>query len=70
VIGVDWLEDVSWESRTVRVGVTRETVRNAPEWRPEDGVDRHWEARLHAHHRRAGYWERPPDRWLLGPYAP
>ena len=70
VISVEWLEDVSWESRTVGVGMTRDAVRNAPEWRPEDRVDRQWETRLHGHYNRAGYWERPADRWLLFPYAP
>jgi sporulation protein YlmC with PRC-barrel domain len=68
VVGVEWLEDVSWESRTVRVGMTRDGVRNAPEWRPEQRVDREWETRLHRHHGRSGYWDRPADRWLIWPY--
>jgi uncharacterized protein YrrD len=63
LIGVDWLTGVSWERRTVRVDMTREAVRNAPEWRPEAAVDRDWERRLHQHHGRSGYWERPLDRW-------
>jgi hypothetical protein len=68
LVGVDWLTGVSWERRTVGVDMTREAVRNAPEWRPETVVDREWETRLHGHYGRPGYWERPEDRWLW-PYA-
>jgi sporulation protein YlmC with PRC-barrel domain len=66
LIGVDWLLAVDWERRTVGVAVTREAVRNAPEWRPETVVDRDLETRLHGHYGRSGYWERP-DR--IFPYA-
>lgn len=68
LVAVDWLTGVSWERGTVAVEMTREAVRNAPEWRPETAIDRDWEMRLHQHHRRTGYWEQPPDRWQW-PYA-
>jgi uncharacterized protein YrrD len=68
LVGVDWLTDVSWERKTVGVHVTREAVRNAPEWRPETVIDHDWEMRLHGYYGRPGYWERPQDRWFW-PYA-
>jgi hypothetical protein len=69
VLGIDWLTDVHWDRRTVSVDMTREAVRNAPPWRPDDRVDRGFETRLYRHHGRPGYWDRPPDRWLLWPPA-
>jgi sporulation protein YlmC with PRC-barrel domain len=69
IVGVEWFTDVSWERRTVGVDMTRDAVRKAPEWRPEQSVERDWETRLHRHHGRPGYWERPADRWLVYPYA-
>lgn len=69
VVGVDWFTEVSWDTRTVGVSLTRDAVRNAPEWQPERPVDRAWETRLYRHHGREGYWERPADRWLLWPHA-
>ena len=63
VVGVDWLTGVSWERRTVGVDMTREAVRNAPEWRPETVIDRNWEMQLHGYHGRSGYWERPEAHW-------
>ena len=69
IVGVDWLNAVHRDRRTVSVEVTRETVRDAPVWRPDDRVDREYETRLYRHHGRSGYWEAPPDRWMLLPPA-
>lgn len=64
LLAVDWITDVGWEDVLVHVGVTREAVRHAPRHEPGT-VDREFEARLHAHYRRRGYWERSPETWTL-----
>jgi hypothetical protein len=62
LIGVDWLTAVNWDRRSVSVEMTREAVRNAPEWRPEAVIDRDLESRLYDYYGRQGYWHRPHER--------
>ncbi len=69
LIGTDWFTDVSWERQTVTVEMTRDAVRNAPVWRPDASIDRAWETELYGHYGRPGYWERPPERWMVWPHA-
>ena len=74
IIPADWITGVSWSDRAVRVDVTREAVRNAPQYiapdeAPRAGVGRDYEQRLHGHYGRPGYWERDARFWLLMPPA-
>jgi hypothetical protein len=79
MVPTEWLTDFSWTDRLVRVDVTREAVRNAPEYVPPDqappadgaarGVSRDYERRLYGHYGRPGYWERDPEIWLRRPAA-
>jgi len=65
VISTEWIEDVSWNDSRVSVNVTREAVRRAPTFDASGPVPRDLERRLHEHHGRAGYWERPDEAWRL-----
>jgi hypothetical protein len=69
LIAADWIGEVDWNAGTVSVHMSREKVQNAPEWRPEDRIDRDYERRLHGYYGRPGYWDQPPDRWMLWPPA-
>jgi len=81
LIPVDWITGVSWSDRAVRVDVTRDAVRGAPEYiAPEDApraggvgdrprLSRADEERLYGHYGRPGYWAREPRFWLLLPPA-
>lgn len=35
VLDIKWIEAISWSQRTLHVGLTRDAVRNCPEWRAE-----------------------------------
>lgn len=66
LVSPDWITAVDWNASKVHVDVTRETVRNAPPYRPEEMFEmfhRDLERELYAHHRRPGYWERRPEDW-------
>lgn len=65
LVSTEWITDVSWEDSTVAVDLTREQVRNAPKYEPGAAPDRGYESRLHAHYRRPGYWDRPPESWRV-----
>jgi sporulation protein YlmC with PRC-barrel domain len=73
LMAVDWITDVDWRDSVVAVKVTREAVRNAPEFRPAEPLDRDYESRLHGHYGAIPYWELGTEAWRLerrGPTTP
>jgi hypothetical protein len=56
LISPKWIESVSWEAREVLIGLTRETIKTAPEFTDESLLTRDYETGLHGHYNRAGYW--------------
>jgi hypothetical protein len=50
------IEKVSWADSTVYVDLTRDAIKNAPEYDGSSSIDREYEARLHEHYGRQGYW--------------
>jgi stress response protein YsnF len=58
LVAPQWVDDVAWTERAVRVGLTRGQIENAPEYDRDRGVDREYEQRLFAHYRRPTYWDR------------
>jgi hypothetical protein len=58
LVAPEWVEDVAWTERAVRVALTRAQIENAPEYDRDRGVDREYEQRLFAHYRRPTYWDR------------
>lgn len=51
-----WIAGVSWEGARVDIDLTRDTIRNSPEFDPSRPVERDYEARLHDHYGRPAYW--------------
>ncbi len=51
-----WIERISWEEKTVYLGLPRETIKNAPQWQPGSPVDRDYELRLYDFYGRPAYW--------------
>ncbi len=56
LISPQWLEKVSWDESKMFVNLTRDAVKEAPEYTGDPGFTREFEADLHAHHGREGYW--------------
>ena len=56
VLAPHWAGDVDWAGRTVHIDLTRERIREAPEYDPTAFVDRPYEERLHGHYGYAPYW--------------
>ncbi|MCH8512043.1 MAG: PRC-barrel domain-containing protein [Kiritimatiellae bacterium] len=61
LISPQWIERVSWESATVVVNLTRDAIRNAPEYSEEILLTREYESGLHTHYQRDGYWALEPE---------
>ncbi len=59
VISPAWLQSISWNDSKIYVGVSREAIRNAPEY-DESELNRKYESQLYDHYGRQGYWHERP----------
>jgi hypothetical protein len=51
-----WIERVSWEDSKVYAGLSREAIKNAPEFVDFTPITREYENRLYSHYGRPPYW--------------
>ena len=51
-----WATSVSFADRKVHLGLTREAIKNSPEWDPSAPVNRAYETRLYDYYGRPAYW--------------
>jgi hypothetical protein len=58
LISPAWIERVSWLESDVRVGLTREAIRSAPEYLDTAPVSREYEYQLYIHYGQPPYWVR------------
>ena len=56
LVSPDWIDRLSWEERKVHVDLSRERIREGPEWDPRDPVNRQYEQRLYDYYGRPAYW--------------
>jgi hypothetical protein len=56
-----WASDISWHQSKVHVDLDRQTIKEAPEYDPEQMLARDYEDRLHRHYNRRGYWIEEAD---------
>ncbi len=58
LISPQWIDRVSWNDSKVFVNVSLEAIKQAPEYTGETQLTREFEADLHEHYDRQGYWVR------------
>jgi hypothetical protein len=51
-----WIKRVSRQSRRLYVDMSRETIKNSPQWDPNRSVNRKYELRLHKYYVSPPYW--------------
>ena len=56
LISPKWIESVSWELSKVFVDLSTAAIRQSPEYSEQPPLTRDYEARLHGHYNRQGYW--------------
>ena len=61
LVSPKWIERVSWSESKVYFDLSRESIRQAPEYFENTLVTRDYEARLHGHYNRKGYWVDEPN---------
>jgi uncharacterized protein YrrD len=52
-----WIERASWSESKVFVNLSREAIKQSPEYTDESLLTRDYETGLHRHYDRPGYWE-------------
>lgn len=56
LVSPQWIERVSWDESKVFVNLSRETIKQSPEYTEESLLTRDYEIGLHGHYNRQGYW--------------
>ena len=51
-----WIDRVSWGESKVFLNLSRETIKQSPEYTEESLLTRDYETGLHRHYGRHGYW--------------
>lgn len=60
LVSPQWIELVSWDESRVLVNLSREDVKRSPEYTADSLLTREYEAGLHRHYDRQGYWVDEP----------
>jgi hypothetical protein len=58
LIAPQWIKELDWSERRVLLDLTRDAVENSPRYDPRRPLAREYEAQLHGHYGREGYWPR------------
>jgi len=56
LVSTDWINVIRWEKKDVVVDLTKDAVRNSPEYDPGTPITREYESRLFDFHGRPAYW--------------
>ena len=57
LVATRWIDQIDWASSTVTVSLSREQIKNSPEYHEASAIGRDYEKRLHAAYDRQGYWD-------------
>ena len=60
LVSPHWIDRVSWRESKVFVNLTREIIKQSPEYTEKSLMTRDYENRLHLHYNRKGYWVDEP----------
>jgi len=58
LVAPKWATVISWKNRQVHLGISREMIKNSPEWDPAVGIERDYETRLYDHYGCPIYWNK------------
>jgi len=56
LLSPEWIERINWSERKAYVNLSRETIKQSPEYMEESRLTRDYEIGLHQHYNRRGYW--------------
>ncbi len=56
LVSPKWIDHISWSERKAFINLSREAIRQSPEFSEESLLTRDYESALHTHYNRKGYW--------------
>jgi len=56
-----WVERVDWAANLLHVDLTRDLIKNAPQFDASDPINREYEGTLYDYYGRPKYWQRPTE---------
>ena len=56
LVSPEWITSVSWTESKAYADLSREAIRNGPQYNPSEPIDRQYESRLYEHYGRPRYW--------------
>jgi sporulation protein YlmC with PRC-barrel domain len=56
LVAPHWATRISWEARTVYLEMSRESIKDSPQWAPSEIIDREYETHLYDYYGRPVYW--------------
>lgn len=66
LVSPQWIERVSWDELKVFISLSREAIKQSPEYTEESLLTRDYETKLHGHYNRQAYWvDEPATREYL-----
>ncbi len=57
-----WADDIKWQDRKVRVSLTKNAIKNSPEFNPSEPINRAYEEELYDYYGRPVYWKQEYDK--------
>ncbi len=56
VLALSWIQNINWTDSSVKVNLTKEQIKNSPEYDPSKPIEREYEETLYSHYDRPNYW--------------
>lgn len=50
LVGVEWMEEISYANKEIKINLDIETIKSAPEFHPSEDIDKEFEAKLNMHY--------------------
>jgi len=57
LISPQWIENINWSDSKIFVNLSREDIKQSPEYTEESLLTRAYESKLYGHYNRQGYWD-------------
>lgn len=58
ILSLDWIKEINWSDSGVKVNLSKDKIKNSPEYDSSKPAEREYETALHEHYDKPKYWEK------------